>query len=160
MASAQPIADRELEVRRTFAAPRERVFQAWTQAEALTAWFCHAQLELVHSSRKRRPRVGGRLEFQIYDREKELSYQFRGKYVEIKPPERLAFTWSWDGHPEWGETVVSLEFREVGGATEMILQHGTFPTMDARDAHNHGWKACMESLEDYLAGAPAPGQKR
>ncbi|HUO35049.1 MAG TPA: SRPBCC domain-containing protein [Candidatus Acidoferrum sp.] len=159
MASSQPLTDLELKVRRTFAAPRERVFQAWTKPEALTAWFCHGKPAHTGKVDELDLRVGGKLEFQIHDQEKGLSYQFRGKYIEIQPPEKLTFTWSWDGHPEWGETVVSLEFHERGNSTELILRHGAFPTMEARDGHNNGWKNCMESLEKFLAEQPTQGKK-
>jgi len=159
MASPQTITDRELEIRRTFAAPRERVYQAWTKPEALTEWFCHGKPGHTGTVDELDLRVGGKLEMQVHDRENGRSFYFRGKYVEVRPPEKLAFTWAWEGHPEWGETVVSLEFHERGEATEVILRHGVFPTMEARDGHNSGWKNCMESLEKFLGGRPMEGEK-
>ena len=74
-----------------------------------------------------------------------------GSYQQIKPPEKLAFTWRWDTDPPGHETLVSIEFRDLGNATEIVLTHGQFPDAETRDKHNHGWNGCFTQLEQYLA---------
>ena len=85
-----------LELRRTYAAPRERVFQAWTEAEQLKKWFgpdfcmCPVfELDL---------RVGGRYRFIL--EESEGRHIAVGEYVEITPPDKLVFTMKWENASE------------------------------------------------------------
>jgi len=84
-----------IEVRRRFAATPERVFDAWTQPEALTEWWSAgpshrpglAEVDL---------RVGGRYRLSMIDGD-GVETIVGGEYVEVLRPARLAFTWSWDG---------------------------------------------------------------
>lgn len=74
----------------------------------------------------------------------------RGEYQEIRPPERLVFTWSWENRPDYGKSLVTLEFLDNAGQTEMILTQERFPTTESRDAHNKGWVSCLDKLSEYL----------
>jgi uncharacterized protein YndB with AHSA1/START domain len=73
-----------------------------------------------------------------------------GTYREIRPSERLAFTWRWEDEPEHGETLVTVELRDVGGATEMVLMHERFPSVASRDSHARGWPSCFDKLATAL----------
>src|SRR5207302_1394937 len=79
----------------------------------------------------------------------------RGTYREIVPPARLVFTYAWEdaagdlGH----ETLVTVTFADAGrGKTRLTLHQALFETESARDAHQGGWKSCLERFADYLAG--------
>lgn len=138
-----------LELRRTFPAPRERVFQAWTDPEQVKKWFgpkgctCpEAELDL---------RVGGRYRFVL--EEPDGRHIVTGEYVEISAPERLVFTWKWEHSPKDSpETLVTVEFLPKGDGTEMVLTHERFPAEDLRDLHDQGWTSSMECLAELLAG--------
>jgi uncharacterized protein YndB with AHSA1/START domain len=60
------------------------------------------------------------------------------------------YTWRWEAKPELGETLVTVEFHEVGRSTEVVLTHELFPTATARDDHNRGWNGCLDRLEKLL----------
>ncbi len=85
-----------LEVSRTVAAPRETVFQAWTDPEILTKWWRVdagwstpiAEVDL---------RVGGRYRLGMFEPGKDGPYVVGGEYREVTPPEKLVFTWIWEG---------------------------------------------------------------
>lgn len=149
MATTSPATGFSLQLRRTLNAPREKVFEAWTDPEKLTRWFCHATPE--HSGRVTALdlRPGGHYSAEVHMGGKV--WRLAAQYKEIKRPEKLVFTWSWENEPSWGETLVTLEFLERGGQTELILTHEQFSTVEVRNDHNQGWAACLDSLEKLLA---------
>jgi uncharacterized protein YndB with AHSA1/START domain len=57
------------------------------------------------------------------------------------------FTWYWETEPEHGNTVVTLEFVDLGAKSELILTHEHFANSDARDKHNNGWAFVLDSLQ-------------
>jgi uncharacterized protein YndB with AHSA1/START domain len=138
-----------LRVRRRFPAPRDRVFRAWTDPEALRRWWLPRpgvsvpQLELD-------VREGGRYRIAMKN-EKGAVFHLSGTYREVRPPEKLVYTWRWE-RPDMdiGETVVTVEFRDLGTATEVVLTHDLFPSAAARDEHARGWSGVLEQLERTL----------
>ena len=84
-----------LQLRRTFAAPRERVFAAWAEREKLERWMCRdvAAHTVIH--RQQDIRTGGRWQMEIRDAAKKEVYWGQGTYLEVTPPEKIVFTWSW-----------------------------------------------------------------
>ncbi len=143
--AATPIA---LKITRTFPAPREKVYHAWTEAEALKKWFAPSE-KFVTRIPQLDVRVGG-----SYRVEMELEGKVHivvGTYQQVKPPEKLVFTWKWETEPQHGETVVTIELFDRGGKTEIVLTHERFPSDAARDEHNKGWAGCLDRLGQYVS---------
>lgn len=138
-----------LRIARTFAAPREKVFQAWTEPERLTQWLCRVTEKHSVKLLELDLRVGGR--YRLEGRSPEGNrYLLSGTYLEIRPPEKLVFTWSWEGDPDFGESLVTVELRALGDSTELVLTHERFPNLKARDQHETGWNGCFEQLAKAL----------
>ena len=137
-----------VEMRRTFKAPRDKVFAAWTTADALAAWMGPKSvtarietLDLVPGGAYRLVMVG------------ENEHIATGTYLEIEPPERLAFTWTWEGGDFAGiETIVEITLAEVEAGTELTLVHRRLPSDSARELHTEGWTGSFECLDAFLAG--------
>ena len=139
-----------LRLTRTFKAPREKVFRAWTVPEEIVKWWgpegCSspgAEIDL---------RDGGRYRIAMTTPEQKEFYSF-GEYREVAPPEKLVFTWIWEGPPEMAgvETLMTLEFAEKGDETELTLTHERFPTEQDKKNHEWGWNSCFDCLEKALA---------
>ena len=145
---ASPVASPSttLNIRRVFNAPRERLFQAWIDPKRMTEWFCHAKPELVGQLVVMDVRPGGRHGFDIAGADGKV-FKVRGEYLEIKPPGKLVFTWRWETEPEYGDTLVTLEFVDLGDKSELIMTHERFANSAARDKHNLGWAYCLDSLQ-------------
>jgi uncharacterized protein YndB with AHSA1/START domain len=136
-----------LEVRRTLAASRERVFDAWTRAEELRKWFAPGPLTTAVAESDLR--VGGR--YRITMRAPDgKEHTVTGVYQVIDPPRRLVYTWKWDDKPSAGESTVTVEFNEQGRSTEVVLRHDGLPSEKEVADHNHGWLGCLEKLEKAL----------
>lgn len=149
--SNDAIADTErpsLTLTRTFRAPPERVWRAWTEPDAVAAWFgpfegtADAQLDV---------RVGGafRIAFEGPGGETHTAL---GTYEVVEPHQRLAFTWSWISTPE-RQSFVTLTLQAVADGTEFRLHHTRFADTTARDNHNRGWSAALDKLDRHLDGA-------
>jgi uncharacterized protein YndB with AHSA1/START domain len=159
MATPHASPDLTLQVRRTFAAPRAKVFAAWTQREELEKWMCRDVPSHTVIHHQQEIRTGGRYLLEVRDSAKGETYWGQGVYREVKPPEKLVFTWSWTKdspggtnlHPGSEETLVTVEFFARGNSTEVVLTHSVFATAALRDEHDRGWNGCFAVLEKVLA---------
>jgi uncharacterized protein YndB with AHSA1/START domain len=149
MATPQSQPQNSLQLRRTFAAPRERVFRAWTDAREFALWF-HPTAEHTTVITRLDLKVGGNYSLEMHHKSGNV-HKLSGTYQQIKPPEKLSFTWRWDTDSPDQETLVSLDFLDLGGATEIVLSHGQFPDAETRDKHNQGWLGCFDQLKTYLS---------
>jgi glutathione S-transferase len=140
-------ADLVLEVRRTLAAPRDRVFNAWTRADELRKWFAPGPLTTAVAESDLR--VGGR--YRITMRGPDgIEHTVTGTYEVVEPPSRLVFSWRWEDKPSAGESTVTVEFHERGQSTEVVLRHEGLPNEKEIADHNHGWNGCFEKLEKVV----------
>jgi len=149
MATPQSQPQNALQLRRTFAAPRERVFRAWTDAREFALWF-HPTTDHTTVISSLNLKVGGTYSLEMHHKNGDV-HKLSGTYQQIKPPEKLVFTWRWATDPPGQETLVSLDFLDLGNATEIVLSHGQFPDAATRDKHNHGWNGCLDQLQSYLS---------
>lgn len=141
-----------LRLEQTFAARREDVFDAWTNPEVLRRWWAAgpdwgtpaAEVDL---------REGGRYRLSMHNPESDETHTVGGEYREVRRPERLVYTWAWEGEsPEPSETVVTVEFSDRDGVTDVVLIHEGFSSDESRGAHEHGWNAVFENLRSRVFG--------
>ena len=138
-----------LQIRRTFAAPRQKVFEAWTEAEKLTRWLCRVTEQHSTKLLELDVRVGGRYRLEVTTPEGDHML-LSGTYLEVKAPDRLVLTWQWEGDPDFGETLLTLDFLAHGNSTELVLTHERFPNSQWRDRHAVGWNGCFDRLDELL----------
>ena len=132
-----------------FAAPRERVFDAWTTAEALKRWWCppgwapdRIDVDL---------RVGGSYYLGMRQRDSDSVVSIQGQFIEVRRPERLVYTWRWHGAFEgMPETQVTVEFAVVDRGTEVVVIHENFPEVRLWQRHRGGWIAACDRMERIL----------
>jgi len=137
-----------LEIRRTFPVSPERLFSAWTDPEEAKHWF--GPEECRPRDFQMDARVGGKYLISI-DRDGEL-LQVAGEFQEVVCPSRLVYTWRWLNDPDWEgiDSIVTVEFTEQAGGTELHLTHERFPSAESRTNHESGWSATLENLGRYL----------
>jgi uncharacterized protein YndB with AHSA1/START domain len=142
-----------LELTHRFAAPRDRVFEAWMNPEVLKQWWAagptwETPLAEVDA------REGGSYRLSMRTDEGEIHTVF-GEYREVRPPNRLAYTWTWEEGPGPAmagseNTLVVVDFVEDGDGTLVKLTHSGFATPELRDMHAHGWQAVLANLESRV----------
>jgi uncharacterized protein YndB with AHSA1/START domain len=101
------------------------------------AWTAEVENDLV---------VGGRYTVRMYTGEPEPTVM-TGVYEAIEPPTRLVFTWT--SHAI-ADTLVTVELRDLGGATELTLTHERLVEAATRELTTSGWTGCLDSLERFL----------
>lgn len=134
-----------LRLTRTFTAPRERVFHAWTDEAALRRWWWPRPTIQID------PRAGGTYYFE----DATYGVGVSGVFLEFEPPRRLVYTWRWDG--EESQTTVTVEFHDLGDSTEVVLVHDGFDSPGSHTDHRVGWSDCLDRLDVELAGAHDAG---
>ncbi|HEV3229498.1 MAG TPA: SRPBCC domain-containing protein [Solirubrobacteraceae bacterium] len=135
-----------LRLERTFDAPRDEVFDAWTNPEVMRRWWAAgrdwstplAEVDL---------REGGRYRLSMHNPENDETHTVAGEYREVKRPAKLVYTWLWETDPEPNESVVTVEFHDRGGATDVVLVHEGLASEQSREAHEHGWVGVLENLK-------------
>jgi uncharacterized protein YndB with AHSA1/START domain len=149
-AAAKPTgSEGTLRVRRIFNATRDAVFRAWTDPRALVQWWMPKDGFSVPSAHVDL-RVGGRYRVAMRNPAGEV-FHLSGTYREVAPPARLVYTWNWEDTTGMGETLVTVEFRDLGATTEVVLTH-ELPDAEQRDRHGVGWGGCLDRLAVVLAG--------
>jgi uncharacterized protein YndB with AHSA1/START domain len=139
-----------LNIERTFDAPAEEVFDAWTSEEVLKRWW-HAYPTWETPSADVDLRVGGKLRIVMRDPEEGEDHGGSGEYTVIERPRRLAFTWIWDDDPG-NPQLIELEFNEQDGVTTVRMTDSGITTEKGRDEHERGWSGCFDNLDRALAG--------
>ena len=139
-----------LDIRRTFAAPAERIFEAFRDPALLREWA--APDEHRNVSVEQDFRVGGRYRREMRFPDGSL-HVLVGEYREIDPPRRLAYTYRWETLP-MPDTLVEVELVEGPEGTELHLVHSGFASRDFADGHDEGWRQCFARLDGVLVLTP------
>ena len=137
-----------LRMKRTFPAPAQRVFDAWTSEEVMRRWW-HAAHDWETTEAEVDLRVGGSVRVVMRNPHEDAEYGGGGEYTVVDPPTRLAFTWVWDD--ESHESLIEIDFEEVGGETEVRFTHSGLLDEETVRSHEDGWGKCFANLERTLA---------
>jgi len=137
-----------LEIKRFINAPRNRVYQAWTDPVQMKEWWGPDNvrtLKIVADTR-----IGGKYRWDLVNPEGEQMSVF-GEYRELIPGRKIVFTWKWDDDEDWQNytSLVSVEFSDRDGGTELRLTHEQLPSEESRDRHNQGWNSVLDRLERF-----------
>ncbi len=147
MATTERDAAITLTLRRTFPAPPARVWRAWTTSDEIAQWAAPGEMTVALAEAD--VRVGGR--YRTHMRAPDGSeHHVTGRYLEVTPPHRLAYTWQWETGAAAAETHVLVEFRAAPGGTEVVLTHSRFASNDERGRHEQGWIGCLDKLAALL----------
>ena len=117
---SEPAAPVTVVVERLLAAPRDVVFDAWTDGATLAAFICPDGVAEVSID----PRVGGSIRIEMIYRDRR--HAIEGEYLALDRPDRVSFTWRSANHHV--DSVVHVTFADRGhGATLMTIVHSLLP---------------------------------
>lgn len=138
---------------RTYAAPIEAVFDAWTNPEVMQRWWkAHPDDEVRIAADVR---VGGdyRLAINRPGGDEMVAY---GTYREVSRPDRLVYSWAWEGTGPYAnhESEVAVTFAEAEpGRTTVVIEHVGLLDETSRANHTRGWNGVLDSFA--RSGIPA-----
>jgi uncharacterized protein YndB with AHSA1/START domain len=100
--------DREIRIQRVFDAPRDRVWRAFIEPEPIAQWWGRGNKLVIE-----RMEVGRGGHWRFVEHSPDGVHGFDGRYREVTPPERLVWTFEWDGMR--GHVAVDItEFEDLG----------------------------------------------
>lgn len=149
-----PSANQELTITRTFAAPPELVFQAWTDPALVAQWWGPKQF--TNPVCEVDARAGGAILIHMLGPD-GVTYPMRGSFQEVEPPRRLVFTSTAFEHETGNfllENVTTVTFAAQDGATEVTMHTkvtaATAEAAGALSGMEEGWNQSLDKLAGYL----------
>jgi uncharacterized protein YndB with AHSA1/START domain len=134
-------------IERTFAATPEQVFDAWTNPVVLERWWA-AQPTWSSPGCDVDLRVGGQYVLRMLTDDGH-EHVVGGEYREVARPDRLVYTWCWQGdtgmHPGH-VSLVTVEFRGEGESTTVVLEHSGLGSQESSERHGSGWSGSLDNL--------------
>ena len=141
-------------ITRVFDAPRELVYRVFTDPEQVPDWWGPAGDRMVVDEMDVRP--GGRWRYVETDGDGN-EYGFHGIYHQVTPPERLVYTFEFEGMP--GHVMMeTITFEDLGDGRTKLIDVGVFQTVEDRDGMvasgmESGARESMDRLAALLAQA-------
>jgi uncharacterized protein YndB with AHSA1/START domain len=140
-----------ISITRVFDAPRERVWQEWTQPDAFADWFGGPASEVPLDSVSMDVRPGGRWRATMLAGSERREIRWKGEYREVVEPERLVFTVS--DQPGEDYELVTVVLNDLGdGRTEMLFEQRGHMRREDYDRAAQGWGTFFDRIADRLAG--------
>jgi uncharacterized protein YndB with AHSA1/START domain len=137
-----------LTLTRSYPVGPQKVWRAWTDPQALKRWWGPGGEQPVALA-ELDVRVGGRFHI-VFGGAQGTDHEVRGIYKEVVPNRKLVFTWTWPLTTPERESVVTIEFRQIGSGTELLFRHEQLFDETVRDGHRRGWTESFVKLEQYL----------
>lgn len=143
-----------LTISRTFDAPVEKVWEHFTDAKKLAAWYAPGPMRAdvpVFEARE-----GGAFKVHMTGAMEpggeESTHTAKGTIKKIEPKKRLVHTWAWESDEPGmaGESLVTVTFEDLDGKTKVTLVHEGLPDKEAVESHTQGWTGIFEKLPSVL----------
>ncbi|MEV4932155.1 SRPBCC family protein [Sphingobium sp. LMA1-1-1.1] len=122
----------------------EKLFRAFTDAQALAAWLppYGFTAEVEHFD----AREGGSFRMAFTNFTTGGSHSFGGEYLEFVPGERLRYTDRFDDPNLPGEIVVTVDFKPVSCGTELSIEQAGIPDVIPTEMCYLGWQDSLDKL--------------
>jgi uncharacterized protein YndB with AHSA1/START domain len=154
----------EVLITREFNAPRELVFEAWTDPKHLEHWYAPEGCAVTIS--KFDFRVGGEFVHNIHNDKMQGCYCV-ATFLEISEPEKIVYELyliDKDGNfahpadmgmdPEWpSKATVTVHFEAIGNKTRITMHHAVSLALAKKTGAYPSWLSMLNKLEMRLAGS-------
>jgi uncharacterized protein YndB with AHSA1/START domain len=138
------MANNSVSLHRVLKASPEKVYRAFTEANALAYWLPpYGFLCTVHEMNVK---VEGTFRMSFYNFSTGNGHSFGGKYLEITPNEFLKYTDKFDDPNLPGEIITSVELNKTSVGTEIKILQQNIPSMIPAEMCYLGWQESLEKL--------------
>ena len=136
--------DNNVSLHRVIKSSPEKVFRAFTEANAIASWIPpYGYLCTVHEMKVK---VGGTYKMSFQNFSTGQSHSFGGNYVEIKPNEFLKYTDKFDDPNLPGEMTTTVWLKKVSVGTDLKILQENIPAMIPAEMCYLGWQESLEKL--------------
>jgi uncharacterized protein YndB with AHSA1/START domain len=142
------MADNSVSLHRVLKAAPEKVYRAFTDANAMAAWIPpYGFICVVHNMEVKQ---GGKYRMSFINFSSGNGHSFGGKYLELIPNEFIKYTDTFDDPNLPGEMVTTVWLKKVTGGTDLrILQEG-IPSVIPVEMCYLGWQESLEKLKNLV----------
>jgi uncharacterized protein YndB with AHSA1/START domain len=140
--------DRTVRLHRVFAAKPEKLFRAFTNADAMARWLppngftCHVdQFDA---------KVGGKFRMSFTNFTTGNGHSFGGEFLEVVPNKKLRYTDKFDDPNLAGDIVVTVTFKEVSVGTEVHIEQTNLPELIPLEGCYLGWQDSLIYLKNLV----------
>jgi uncharacterized protein YndB with AHSA1/START domain len=122
----------------------EKVFRAFTEAQAMAAWLPPYGFTCAVDHMD--ARMGGSFRMSFTNFTTGGSHSFGGDYREFVPNERLVYTDKFDDPNLPGEMVVTVDFKPVSCGTDLRIEQAGIPDLIPTEMCYLGWQESLDKL--------------
>jgi uncharacterized protein YndB with AHSA1/START domain len=133
---------------RVFTAPVEKVFKAFTDADAMASWL--PPYGFVCKVHNMDTQIGGKYKMAFINFSTGNSHSFGGEYLEIVPNELLKYTDVFDDPNLPGQMITTIIFRQVLCGTEITATQEGIPDAIPTEMCYLGWQESLEKLKKLV----------
>ena len=138
------MASNSVSLHRVLKAPPEKVFRAFTEANAMASWLPpYGFLCTVHEMNVKE---GGTYKMSFHNFSTGNGHSFGGQYVEIKPNEFLKYTDKFDDPNLPGEMTTSVWLNKVSVGTDLKIIQENIPSVIPAEMCYLGWQESLDKL--------------
>lgn len=133
---------------RVLAATPEKIFKAFTNADAMAFWLPpYGFVCKVHSMDFK---VGGKYKMSFTNFGTGNSHSFGGEYLEIKPNEYLKYSDEFDDPNLPGQMITTIEIKSVLCGSELFITQEGIPDAIPIEMCYLGWQESLEKLKKLV----------
>ena len=140
--------DQQVEITRIFDAPRQLVFEAWTDPDQVARWWGPDGFRTPPETVEIDLRVGGRYHLDMVQETTGAQFPLRYEIVELAAPELLVL--KSEPMPEMGmhePTITRVELHDDDGRTRMSLTDGPYTVSGHAE---RGWNMAFDKLDELV----------
>jgi len=142
------MANNNVSLHRVVKASPEKVYRAFTEANAMSSWLPpNGFVGVVHEMDVR---VDGNYKMSFYNFSTGNGHSFGGKYIEITPNKFLKYTDSFDDPNLPGEMITSVWLQKVSVGTEIKILQENIPSIIPVEMCYLGWQESLEKLRKLV----------
>ncbi len=137
-----------VKLHRVFTASPEKVFKAFVDADAMTAWL--APFGFVCKVHSMDFKIGGTYKMSFINFTTGRSHSFGGEYLEIIPNELIKYTDQFDDPNVPGQIITTIELKKVLCGTEFFATQEGIPDAIPSEMCYLGWQESLEKLKHLV----------
>lgn len=137
-----------VKLHRVLGAPPEKVFKAFTDADAMVAWLPpYGFTAKMHSMDMKQ---GGTYKMSFTNFTTGNSHSFGGEYLEVKPNELIKYSDRFDDPNLPGEMITTVQFKAVTCGTELNIAQEGIPDVIPAEMCYLGWQDSLDKLKKLV----------
>jgi uncharacterized protein YndB with AHSA1/START domain len=139
------MANNKVKLHRVFASPIEKVFKAFTDADAIASWLPpYGFVCKVHNIDAK---IGGSYKMSFTNFTTGKSHSFGGEYLEIRPNELLKYKDQFDDPNLPGQMITTIQLKSVLCGTELFVTQEGIPDAIPTEMCYLGWQESLDKLK-------------